>query len=93
MIQIKKPNEVKKVVKPWGYELWMADKSNSKFALKKFLLRRHINQVFNFTKPKRKVYLLLVEKVDYITLMIKSILKNLKKIYIQKKKSIALLRV
>ena len=71
----KKPNEVKKVVKPWGYELWMADKSNSKFALKKFLLRRHINQVFNFTKPKRKVYLLLVEKVDYITLMIKSILK------------------
>ena len=60
MIQIKSLM-IKKVVKPWGYELWMADKSNSKFALKKFLLRRHINQVFNFTKPK-EMYLLLVER-------------------------------
>ena len=54
MIQIKKPNEVKKVVKPWGYELWMADKSNSKFALKKIFIKAPHQSSIQFHETKEE---------------------------------------
>ena len=52
MIEIKKSSEIKKVTKPWGYELWMADKSNSKFALKKNFYKSPLP--IKYTIPRNK---------------------------------------
>ena len=40
MIQVYNEDNVKKVNKPCGYELWMADDTNSKFAFKKIFIKK-----------------------------------------------------
>ena len=89
----KKPNEVKKVVKPWGYELWMADKSNSKFALKKIFIKAPHQSSIQFHETKEESIFIASGKGRLHYSDDKIDIENLKKIYIQKKKSIALLRV
>jgi hypothetical protein len=54
MIEIKKLSEIKKVKKPWGYELWMADKSNSKFALKKIFIKAPYQSSIQFHEQKEE---------------------------------------
>ena len=54
MIEIKKLSDIKKVTKPWGYELWMADKSNSKFALKKIFIKAPYQSSIQFHEQKEE---------------------------------------
>ena len=54
VIEVKKSKEIKKVIKPWGYEMWMADKTNSKFALKKIFIKAPYQSSIQFHEFKEE---------------------------------------
>tara|TARA_A100001011_G_C14164205_1_gene779588 strand:- start:424 stop:885 length:462 start_codon:yes stop_codon:yes gene_type:complete len=54
MLDISDENNVKKVMKPWGYELWMADQTNSKFAFKKIFIRAPYQSSIQFHEVKEE---------------------------------------
>ena len=54
MIQIYNESNIKKVNKPWGYELWMADETNSKFAFKKIFIKAPYQSSFQFHEVKEE---------------------------------------
>lgn len=54
MIQIYNENNIKKVNKPWGYELWMADETNSKFAFKKIFIKAPYQSSIQFHEIKEE---------------------------------------
>lgn len=54
MIKISNEQNTKKVEKPWGYELWFADKSNSKFAFKKIFIKAPYQSSIQFHEIKEE---------------------------------------
>ena len=54
MIQIHNEKNIKKVNKPWGYELWMADETNSKFAFKKIFIKAPYQSSIQFHEVKEE---------------------------------------
>ncbi len=54
MIEVKNSNQIKKVTKPWGYEMWMADKTNNKFALKKIFIKAPYQSSIQFHEFKEE---------------------------------------
>ena len=55
MISIKTENKIKKVTKPWGYELWLADKENKdRFAFKKIFIKAPYQSSFQFHEVKEE---------------------------------------
>ena len=58
MFKILDEQSIKKVVKPWGYELWMADETNSKYAFKKIFIKApHQSSIqFHETKENKRLY-------------------------------------
>ena len=54
MIEIKKSDDIKKVIKPWGYEMWMADQNNNKFALKKIFIKAPYQSSIQFHEYKEE---------------------------------------
>ena len=55
MITIKTENKVKKVTKPWGYELWLADEDNKdKFAFKKNFIKAPYQSSYQFHEIKEE---------------------------------------
>ena len=65
-------NKIKKVNKPWGYELWIASKENkAKFAMKEIFIKSGFKTSFQFHEKK--------EECNYI-------IKGTGKFYISKKR-------
>jgi mannose-6-phosphate isomerase len=55
MISIKTENKIKKVIKPWGHELWLADKENKdRFAFKKIFIKAPYQSSFQFHEVKEE---------------------------------------
>lgn len=55
MITIKTENKIKKVTKPWGYELWLADEDNKdKFAFKKIFIKAPYQSSYQFHEIKEE---------------------------------------
>ena len=58
-IEINEKKNVKVVIKPWGYEKWIAPgKPNFKYALKEIYLKKAKNHPFNFIKKEETNYIL-----------------------------------
>ena len=48
-------NKIKKVTKPWGYELWIASKENqAKFAMKEIFIKSGYKTSFQFHEKKEE---------------------------------------
>ena len=54
MLKISDEQDIKKVVKPWGYELWMADETNSKYAFKKIFIKAPHQSSIQFHETKEE---------------------------------------
>ena len=54
MFKILDEQSIKKVVKPWGYELWMADETNSKYAFKKIFIKAPHQSSIQFHETKEE---------------------------------------
>ena len=55
MIIVRNQEEVKKVTKPWGYEIWFAEPGNGdKFALKKIFIKAPHQSSFQFHEKKEE---------------------------------------
>lgn len=59
-------SEIKKVTKPWGYELWIASShTNSKFAMKEIFINSGHKTSFQFHESKEECAIILSGKGLY----------------------------
>ena len=66
-IEINEKKNVKVVIKPWGYEKWIAPgKPNFKYALKEIYLKKGKKSSLQFHKKKKKLIIFYQVKAFFI---------------------------